>query len=255
MRVKMSLQTNKTLGCIGALLILFSIFTPTIIFLPIILSGIILVLISLLQFAKFYKDKEIYNNTLYGILSTILGAVTTFIIIAATPIGSILKNNVYRYVPDWNGNYANLIKGIITNWFHILGDTINLQIGVLLLSIFWVFLIITMIFIRKVMKKLAKHSHTNMFATTGTMLIMGAAIPIIGLICIWLSTTALAFAFFDTKEPKLTPPVTTIEQTQPPTPPSETELKTDTPTKRYCPYCGNPSLPENIFCSHCGKQK
>jgi uncharacterized membrane protein len=247
----MNLQISKIIGCSGALLILLSIFTFTILFGFAVLIGSILVLISLYSLAKFYKDKEIFNSALYGALSTVIGIIISIIIIVVTPIWSTLKDNIYIYIPDWNGNWINLLNSS-SKWGSVFSAILR-QRGaetVLVLVVVWVFLIITMIFVRRSLKKLAKHSHNDTFATTGTMLIIGAAIPIIGLICIWLAIGGLAFAFFTTKEPNPTPSSTTEQL-----PSTQTILKTNSITKCYCPYCGNPILPENIFCPHCGQQE
>jgi uncharacterized membrane protein len=244
----MNFETNKILGCAGALLICLSVWGPTATFGFAILIGSILVLISIYGLAKFYKDKEIWNNTLYGTLTTIIGVIVTLTIIVASPLWSTLKNNIHRYIPDWNGNYATLATGIATKWFRILGDTMSRGgAGVVFIVVFWVFLSIAMFFMRRSIKKLAEHSHNDAFATTGTLLIIGAVIPILGLIGIWLSTAALAFALFTTKKPNPDAPLSTISS------PSQTAL-TNTEIN-FCHNCGTPILPENAFCSHCGKTK
>lgn len=239
---QMDFETNNIVGCIGALLLFSSLFTFTITFGLILFIGIILVIISLYGLAKNYKDKEVFNNVIYGTSSVIIGAVITLTLVAASPIWITLKNNVHQYVPNWNGNYVNLVKGVATNWFHIFTDTISHGGAwiIMMIVIFWVFLIIAMFFIQKSLKKLAKHSHNNTFTTTGTLLIMGA-IPIIGLIGIWLSTALLANAFFTTKKPNPTPPQIMLTATP------ETNLL-------YCPHCNTLLLSENKYCHHCGQK-
>jgi uncharacterized membrane protein len=245
----LDLETSKIIGCIGAFLLFLSLFTFTVAFGFILLIGSILVLISLYGLAKFYQDKEIFNNALYGTLTTIIGAVITFVFILASPIRSTLTNNIYRYVPDWNGNYANLAKGITTNWFKILGDTISQRFGagvVLIFIVFWVFVIIAMLFMRRSMKKLSEHSHHIAFTNTGTVIIISAAIPLIGLIGLWISTLLLALAFINTKKPNPTSLSTNLS-------PSQTTTTPNTETN-CCPYCNTPTLPEASFCALCGKQ-
>jgi len=216
------------------------------------LIGSILILISLYNLAKNYQTKEIFTNALYGVLSTIIGAIISLTLIAATPIGSTLKDSIYRNIPDWNGNWINIL-GSSSKWGNIFSTTLRqcTEWILLVLIVVWVFLIITIFFMRRSMKKLAKHSNNDTFTTTGNLLIIGAAIPIIGLIIIWIATLTLAQAFFNLRENKPTP-----------SPPNSSQLQTTTTTltnneiKAYCPYCGTPTPPENIiYCPNCGKQQ
>ena len=237
----MNFETSKILGCVGALLIFLSIFTFTSTFGFMILIGSIFVLISIYGLAKFYKDKEIFNNALYGTLTTIIGVTTAFAFTVASPLWTTLKDNIYRYVPDWNGNWTNL-SGISAKLGIIFRETLR-QCGpliVIVLIVLWLFLIIAMIFMRMSMKKLAQHSHNNTFADTGNMLIVSAAIPLIGLLGIWLSTVLLAWTFLTIK--KLNPPQ--ISQS----------TSSFTETCSYCTYCGASTTSKSLFCVKCGKQ-
>ena len=65
----MDFQTNKTLGGVGAILLLIGCLTfisPAVGILGLI--GLILVLIALNGFADYYNEKGIFNNALYGII-------------------------------------------------------------------------------------------------------------------------------------------------------------------------------------------
>jgi len=228
---KMSLQTSKLLGGIGAVTIFLSVF---IIFTATTLVGTIAVgcigstfiLISFYNFAKIYKDKKIFTNTLYGTLTTIIGAIITLTLIVVTPILSTLKDYTYRYVPRWSGNWTDLSE-IYASSGSILRNTINACSSWILLVaiVFWVFLIIAMIFMQKSLKKLAQHSHNDTFENTGTILIVGAITPLIGLAGLWLSTLILTFALFTTKKPTITtlPPSTIKASPTPQTIPITTE--------------------------------
>ena len=204
----MELQTSKKLGGIGALILFLGIIPAYIGFdlygIPTAI-GIILVLISLHSLAKFYKDKEIFNNALFGTLAAIIGAIISLAIILTTFLPT-LEDAMYQAAPDWNGNWIDFTN-IIPNFDNINSTTLlQLTIGTLLIGIVvWVFIIISMIFIRKSLKTLADHSHTNLFATTSRILIIGAAIPILGILIIWISSLILANAFLTMKEPQQTP--------------------------------------------------
>jgi uncharacterized membrane protein/predicted RNA-binding Zn-ribbon protein involved in translation (DUF1610 family) len=252
----MNLHTSKLLGGIGALLIFLSIFlSVTINFGYLSIIGVILILISLYSFTKIYKDKEIFNNALFGTISAIIGSILSVVIVITT-IWPTLKELVYQITPEWNGEIADLANALssVTNIDNFDYSTLlQFTHGLLLLFIIaWVFLIITMFFLRRSLKKLATHSDTNLFATTGLILLISAALAIIGLglILLLITPLLLAIAFFTIKEQKLTPPYTTEFSSTP----QHTPTPTNTETKLYCPQCGASILPENFTCPHCGKQ-
>jgi uncharacterized membrane protein/ribosomal protein L40E len=232
----MNFEINKIIGCIGAFLIVLSIFTPTIVFGPIAFIGIILVLTSLYGLAKFYEDKEIFSNALYGALSAVIGIIITLTIIVVTPVWSTLNEVIYQKIPDWNGNWLSLLNS--SRWGTIFKVTWSQCAVWILLAfiVFWVFLIITMIFMRWSMDELAEYSQNNTFATIGTLLVISAIIPIIGLIGIWISTLMFAFALFTIKKPTLPVPSTASNKTN------------------FCTNCGAPISSKTTSCTKCGKQ-
>ena len=78
----MDFQTYKTLGGVGAILLLIGCLTsisPAVGLLGLI--GIILVLIALNGFADYYKEKGIFNNALYGIIIFVVGIVVTIAVV------------------------------------------------------------------------------------------------------------------------------------------------------------------------------
>ena len=86
----MTLETNKTLGGVGALLM---VITPVAgfaggIFTGLLgLVGLILVLIAMKGLADHYNEGGIFNNTLYGVVLTIVGVIAfiaTIIVAAAS---------------------------------------------------------------------------------------------------------------------------------------------------------------------------
>ena len=263
----MNLQTSKLLGCIGALTIFLSVFTIFIyniapIGITVIITGSLLVLISLYSLAKIYKDKAIFTNTLYGALTTIIGIIIS-IIVAIRIIQPIIINLMQQTSQIIKSNPDDIISGFLNN----IDITFILQIinGIVLVYyVMCLFIIIAMFFTYRSLKKLAQHSHTNLFTTTGFMLIIGAVTSLffIGLLLLWISTLILAIAFFTLKKPNPTTttlPLNTTNFTPSPSASSSlqstTSIAVNTQTKAYCPYCGTPTPPENVFCHHCGKQQ
>jgi len=254
----MDLQTSKLLGGIGALIIFLSVFTILIRNVtPIgitVIIGSMLVLISLYSLAKIYKDKAIFTNALYGALTAIIGTIISSIAAIIIILPTIM-NLIRQASQIADGNPGDIVSGFLNT----IDTTFILQIFNGVLTVYYVmclFIIIAMFFTYRSLKKLAKQSNTNLFATTGLMLIIGALTTLffIGLLLLWISTLMLAIAFFTLKEPKPTPPPTiNISSPQPQT--TTTTTTENTQTKIYCIYCGTPTPPENAFCHQCGKQK
>ena len=104
----MDFQTNKTLGGVGAILLLIGcLFFINAIFGLIGLIGFILYLIALGGFADYYSEKGIFNNALYGFIIFIIGVVVTFAVAVfvlvdfLTSIGIDLTNWQSLQSIDW----------------------------------------------------------------------------------------------------------------------------------------------------------
>jgi uncharacterized membrane protein len=233
----MKFEISKILGGIGALIIFFSIFTIfgiTIVeAVAFVFIGIILVLISLYGLAKFYKDKQIFKNALFGVLSAIIGTIVS-VIVAVGIIFPIIVNSIQQAHQDANGNSTDVISGFFNNF--TAASWLRMGFGVwLAYFVLCAFIIIAMFFLYKALKKLSLHSHKDLFAKTGLMLLIGAvaSIVIVGLLILWIATLLLALAFF------------TLRKTAPPIMHSGIN---------FCANCGTPTSPETAFCTHCGKQ-
>jgi uncharacterized membrane protein len=84
------------------------------------------------------------------------------------------------------------------------------------LVIAWVLAIIASFFIYRSLKQVSNKSNVGLFGTAGLILLIGAIIPIIGLILMWVSALILAIAFF-TLKPQEQPIATVISPPHPPT--------------------------------------
>ena len=87
-----------------------------------------------------------------------------------------------------------------------------LVVGVIIL---FVTIIISMYFYRKSMDQLSTKSGIGLFGTAGLLMLIGAVIPIIGLVLIWVGLILATVAFFQMK------PNTTQSASTTPPPPSQ----------------------------------
>jgi uncharacterized membrane protein len=226
----MNVQTSKNLGIIGVLIIfLDAILSVALPFATRLSSlsegsistygiirtiGIIVVLISIYHLANFYQTKTIYTNARNGVIAAIIGTILPI------PIGIMFSP--------------------------FSGITLLLYLAVLT-----IFFTVAAIYVRRSLNELSVCSGIDDFASAGKWMFIGAILTIIifGLIIIGIAFLILLNAFSKLKNPELTLPSTLDSSTMPQT----TSTKTNTQIKAYCPYCGNPILPENVFCSHCGQ--
>lgn len=190
----MTLESNKNLGGIGAILMFIGVL-PVISFYGITsLVGLILVLIAMYGLANYYNESGIFNKALYGAITAIVGIVVAVAIFFTAAIGFLSK-----ILPNWNGDWASLLQinlaDISTNI--VFSDIAPFLAMILLgLVILYVAAIITALFLRKSLGLLSAKTGVGLFGTTGLLILIGAIIPIIGLLLIWIALLLLAAAFF-----------------------------------------------------------
>jgi uncharacterized membrane protein len=199
----MTLESSRTLGGIGAILILIGT-------LPILgfysygilaLVGLILVLVALNRFSNIYKDKGIFNNSLYGLIAGIVGIIIASIVLFVSVL-STLKTFLEKIYPTWNGSWSTIssLSGMTPNTSNLaLGDIGPFIAGIFaVFVVLWIFLIIWAFFARRSLNTLSTKTHVGLFSTASLLLIIGAALTIIiiGLLLMWVAILLLAFAFF-----------------------------------------------------------
>ena len=198
----MNLKSSKTIGGIGAILIVIS-FLPYISQLPFIgLIVAILVLVALHGFARVYKESGIFDNAFYGIIAGIVGVVLAVVIGIAIVLPNI-TDFLLKVFPSWNGDWQTLssLSGMIPNTSNIsFGDIIPfITAAILVIATLWVFAIIATFFIRRSLVQLSAKSNIGLFSTAGTLLLIGAVLVIVlglGLLLMWIAAIVLAIAFF-----------------------------------------------------------
>ena len=198
----MAMETSKTLGGVGAILMFIGIIPVLNTYFVIELVGLILVMVALYNMASYYTERGIFNNALYGLIAGIVGGVVAVGTIFMSVLTS-LTDFLYAIYPDWNGDWAS-ISGLTP-------DPTNLSLEAIVpfltglfaaLLILWVFAIIATFFVRRSLISLSAKSGVGLFSTAGLLMLIGSVLIIalgIGLLLIWISTLILAIAFFTMK--------------------------------------------------------
>ncbi len=211
----MNLETSKTLGGIGAILLFVGVL-PFLQYLWVIgFVGAILVLAALYGLAGYYREQGIFNNALYGVITGIVGAVIAGVLTVYIVLASLL-DFIYLVYPDWDGDWASL-SGLTPNTninpadiFPFLGSLL------LVVAIVWIFAIIAAFFVRRSLKLAAKKTDVGLFGTSGLLLLIGAVLVIVGfgVILMWIAALLLAIAFFQikvvTETAPMPPPPTSV---------------------------------------------
>jgi uncharacterized membrane protein len=198
---KLTPKSSRTLGGIGAILMVVGVL-PTINLLFIVeLIGSVLLLVALRGFASFYKENGIFKNALYGIVAEIVG-----VAIGIAVILPHLTNLLLEAYPNWNGSWATItsLSGMIPNTSNISsGDLTSLiTAGILALAILWVFSITATFFVRRSLKQLSARTDVGLFSKAGLLLLIGGVLVIaigLGLILMWIGALILTIAFFRIK--------------------------------------------------------
>ncbi len=175
----MSMEPGKSIAGVGALLLIIGSFVP---FLGII--GFILLMIGLKNLSDYYKDRNIFNNALYGIIFGIIGvAAAAFLLIALI----------------FSGSFLGTITGNIIAFFS----------GILIaLVVAFIFYILMALYLKRAFDGLANKTNIGMFRTAGMLLLIGAVLTIIliGLILIFVAWILLTVAFFSMSSSTQSPP-------------------------------------------------
>ncbi len=188
----MSLESGKTLGGIGALLMVIGSFVP---FLS--LVGIILLLVGLKHLADYYGDSGIFQNALYGFIFGIIGIIAGAFVVLSLVFGLAIISPT----PD-------------------LADPLAFLGGIILaLIVVFIFYLLTAIFYKRSFDILSEKTGEKMFGTAGLLLLIGAVLTIIiiGLLLMFIAWILLTVAFFSIKTPTEQP---SPPEGPPPPPPS-----------------------------------
>jgi uncharacterized membrane protein len=205
----MSMENSKVMGEVGALLMLVSPLAGA--YTAILgLVGFVLLIVALDGLADHYRERGIFKNALNGGLVLIAGAAIAAVVMVAAGIGmlSVLGIPVSSWADpaawqavDWEG---------FTEWA-AMAPFIGVMVGALV--VLFALSVYAAALIRRSLNALAHRSGVAMFATSGTLLFVGAilTIVVVGVVLLWISLLLLAVAFFKlSAEPAQAPPMASV---------------------------------------------
>lgn len=204
----MTLDSNKTLGGVGALLMVIGPFLGS--YTGVLgLIGLILVLIALKGLSDHYTEGGIFNNALYGVIIAIIGGVISVAVIVITAVDFLSAVGI-----DISTAWSDPTVFSSINWeelvtWDILWPHIAAIIGSLVAL--FVFVVVAAIFLRRPLTTLSEKTGVGLFGTTGLLMLIGAILTIIvvGLLLLWVALIPLTVAFFSIKTQPTQPPPTT----------------------------------------------
>jgi len=198
----MTLESDKTLGGVGALLVVIGFlgFFASGYVAILALIGMIITLIALKGMADHYNEAGIFNNALYGVITLIIGVVAFIATLVVVILMALSSIDI-----DWTNPAA--IQAYFTDFTNI-WNIIGAAIGALV--VLFVFTIVSAIFFRKSLISLSAKSGEKIFETAGLLWLIGAVLTIIliGFVLIGIAWILIAVGFFS------------IKRTAPPQPPS-----------------------------------
>jgi len=207
----MSLESNKTLGGIGAILLAIPFLS---------LIGIILVLIAMKGMGDYYNDDDIFKDALFGFIFGFVGVIALVAVILMFAFGF---STVSPFITDSTA----------------IGFT-GFGLFIIAFIVLYVFSLIAALFYKKSLDNISEKSGEQMFSNAGLILLIGAAIPVIGEILKFVAWILAAVGFFTIKNSTHIP--------------ESKESVLSTKEKQFCTNCGAPIQPEATFCQKCGKK-
>jgi uncharacterized membrane protein len=199
----MTLESSKTLGGIGAILLFVggvAFLIQPLITLALGFVGALLLLFGLKGLADYYKEKGIFINGLYGFVTLIVGAVVSLAgFVYLFFYTSYVTDLVAVLYPGFTGDWSTL-PNLTVNPNPIAADIVPF-IGPILaiLVVIWIFVFVVAFFTWRSLKGVASKSNVGLFSTAGLLLLVGAIIPVLGLILMGIAVLLMAIAFFQIK--------------------------------------------------------
>jgi len=225
-----SLSSAKTLGGVGGILV----------FLPgLSLVGWILILLATKEISESVQDKTIFDDTLLAAVTAIIGAAIGTVLFVAF---------LFSFPRPSVGFFAFGSLALSLPFLVILGT-------------FWVFTIISAIFLKRSYEKISRRLNVSAFATAGSLYLIGAALTIIlvGFLILLIAQIFQVVAYFSIQDRPPTPGYgqPTQQTFAPPPMPQQPAAPQQQPPveSKFCFKCGAKLPSVAVFCTSCGAKQ
>jgi uncharacterized membrane protein/ribosomal protein L40E len=223
-----SLSSAKTLGGVGGILV----------FIPgVSLVGWILILLATKEISESVQDKTIFDDALLAAITAVIGAVVFSVFVFTGAIGGI-------FLPGPFGIAGAGFLGFLA-----------------ILGAFWVFTIISAIFLKRSYEKIAQRLNVSTFATAGLLYLIGAALTIVlvGFLIILIALIFQIVAYFSIQDRPQSPgwgqPAPQTFTPSPMTPQPAAPLQQPSADSKFCHKCGAKVPSFATFCTSCGAKQ
>ncbi len=223
-----SLSSAKTLGGVGGILVFFPVLS---------LVGWILILLATKEISESVQDRTIFDDALLAAITAVVGAVV-FVAFLFSP----------RSPGGFFGAFA-------------FGSALFLPFLVIL-GAFWVFTIISAIFLKRSYEKISQRLNVSAFATAGLLYLIGAALTIVlvGFLILLIALIFQVVAYFSIQDRPPTPGWSQLSQQtfapSPVTPQPATSSQQQPPVEsKFCFKCGAKLPIVAVFCTGCGAKQ
>lgn len=158
------------------------------------LFGLVLLIVAVNGLADHYGDRSMFKNLVRGGISILVGALIAAVIFVVAAIGVLHTLGI----PTSGWSNPTVWQGI--DWSNVNWSALAPYIGIAIvgLVVLWAFFILAAMRLRESLRTLSVKSGIPTFATSGTVLFIGAflVIIVVGFVLIWLAMVLLAIAFF-----------------------------------------------------------
>ena len=181
------------MGELGALLMVLSPLAGTYSSVPS-LFGLVLLIVAFNGLADHYGDRSIFKNLIRGGITILIGALIAAVIFVVAAIGMLHTLGIPT------SGWSNPAVWQAIDWNNVNWSALAPYIGVAIvgLVVLWAFFIFAAMRLRESLRTLSVKSGISMFATSGTVLFIGAflVIIVVGFALMWVAMVLLAIAFF-----------------------------------------------------------
>jgi len=181
------------MGELGALLMVLSPLAGAYSSVPS-LFGLVLLIVAINGLADHYGDRSIFKNLVRGGIIILVGALIAAVIFVVAAIGVLYTLGI----PTSGWSNPAVWQGI--DWSNVNWSALAPYIGVAIvgLVVLWAFFIFAAMRLRESLRALSAKSGISTFATSGTILFIGAflVIIVVGFVLMWVAMVLLAIAFF-----------------------------------------------------------